>query len=88
MDARVILLSLSLDLKRITTAIQRNSTAVEKFNVEANKWLTQAMKLDNDKLNTLLKNTKKTLDLKNDLKKAEDCLMYSVLLQNQALSSH
>ncbi len=85
MDTKLILLSLSLDLKRITSAIQRNSSAVDTFNTEANKWLKQAKNLNNSKLKNLLGKVEKTLELKNDLNKAEDCLMYSVLIQNQAL---
>jgi len=85
MDTKTILLSLSLDLKRITTAIQRNSSAVNTFNDEANNWLKEAQSLNNDKLQTLLKKVRKTLKSPNDLNKAEDCLMYSVLIQNRAL---
>ncbi len=85
MDAKLILLSLSLDLKRITTAIQRNSSAVDTFNQEASKWLHKAKKLNNNKLQNLLQKVEKTLETKNDLEKAEDCLMYSILIQNQAL---
>lgn len=85
MDTKTILLSLSLDLKRITTAIQRNSTAVRKFNSEAKSWLAESRKLKITELNKLLTKVEKTLNQKNDLAKAEDCLMYSVLIQNQAL---
>jgi len=85
MDTKLILLSLSLDLKRITTAIQRDSSVVDTFNVEANKWLKQAKNLNNSKLKILLAKIEKTLDEPNDLIKAEDCLMYSFLIQNQAL---
>lgn len=85
MDAKTILLSLSLDLKRITTAIQRDSSAVEKFNDEAKNWLAQSKNLKDTNLNHLLTKIETTLKGNNDLSKAEDCLMYAFLLQNRAL---
>ena len=85
MDAKTILLSLSLDLKRITEAIQKKSTAADVFNREASSWLNQAMKLNDDKLEVLLEKISITLKSENSAEKAEDCLMYSVLIQNRAL---
>jgi hypothetical protein len=74
-----------MDLKRITTSIQSSSPAVDTFNKEANRWLHEAKKLKNKNLQDLLQKVEKTLELPNDLKKAEDCLMYSFLIQNRAL---
>jgi hypothetical protein len=85
MNAKIVLLSLSLDLKRICTAIQRDSSAVVKFNSEASGWLAFAKNTDDDKLRRLLLRVEETLTKGNDLKKAEDCLMYSFLIQNRAL---
>lgn len=86
MTPKIVLLSLSLDLKRICTAIQRNSSAVVKFNGEAGNWLISAKKTDNEKLRRLLLKIEETLKSGNDLKKAEDCLMYSFLIQNRAMA--
>ena len=85
---RVTLLSLSNDLKRITTSIQRGSLENSKrFNKEAQRWLVESNEVEDKYLKNLLKKVKETLSQKDDLMKAEDCLMYSVLLQNQALYS-
>ena len=81
---KITLLSLSNDLKRITASIQAGSAKnAQRFSNEAKRWV----KTDVDKsyLKNLMKKIASSLDRKNDLKKAEDCLMYSVLLQNQAL---
>lgn len=86
MTSKIALLSLSLDLKRICTAIQRDSSAVAKFNCEAGDWLTSAKDTDDKKLRKILLRVEKTLEKANDLKKAEDCLMYSFLIQNRALA--
>ena len=83
---KLALLSLSNDLKRITISIQRGSMDNSKrFQIEAQKWLKEASLSNDPYLISLLKKVEKTLELKDDLKKAEDCLMYTVLLQNQAL---
>lgn len=85
---KLTLLSLSNDLKRITTSIQRGSLQnSRRFQQEAKKWLKEANNTQDEYLKDLLKKVKATLKLKDNLKKAEDCLMYSVLLQNQALYS-
>ena len=85
---KVALLSLSMDLKRIVQSIQRGSFEnAERFTKEAKSYLKKPSTIKNKYLIDLLKKIEKSLDSKNDLKKAEDCLMYSVLLQNQALSS-
>lgn len=83
---KVNLLSLSNDLKRIVTSIQRGSYDNSKrFSQEAQKWLEECKKTNDVYLLGLLKKIEKVLKQKEDLKKAEDCLMYSVLIQNQAL---
>lgn len=84
---KVTLLSLSNDLKRIVTSIQRGSNESSlRFTKEARRWLKESQAVAQDKyLISLLKKISVTLNEKNSLKKAEDCLMYSVLVQNQAL---
>lgn len=86
---KITLLSLSNDLKRITTSIQRDSTEnAKRFTKEAKRWLKASQDVKDEYLKNLLKKIEDTLDKENDLAKAEDCLMYSVLLQNQALHSN
>lgn len=83
---KLAILSLASDLKRIVHSIQRNSGSnATRFNKEAQKWLREAMKTDNQKIVKLLDKVEKLLKTKDDLKKAEECLMYAVLLQNRAL---
>lgn len=83
---KVTLLSLSLDLKRVVQSIQRDSAQnVVRFSQEAKRWIDVSKGTKDEYLQGLLAKIEKTLDLKNDLKKAEDCLMYSVLIQNHAL---
>ena len=83
---KVTLLSLSMDLKRITQSIQRGSWEnAGRFSLEARKWLKESKKTKDGYLRKLLAKIEKTLGRKNDLKKAEDCLMYSVLIQNHAI---
>ncbi len=83
---KVILLSLVNDLKRIVQSIERGSEAnSSRFATEAKRWLKESKKIKNDSVAKLLKKTETTLKQEDDLKKAEDLLMYSVLLQNQAV---
>lgn len=83
---KVILLSLSMDLKRIGQSIQRDSQEnAGRFCTEAKKWLEESKNTKDSYLRKLLAKIENTLESKNDLKKAEDCLMYSVLIQNHAL---
>ncbi len=83
---KITLLSLSNDLKRITTAIQEGSFEnAELFTKEAKRWIKND--LQDDYLKQLMGKIANSLEEKNNLKKAEDCLLYSVLLQNQALYS-
>lgn len=83
---KVTLLSLSMDLKRIVQSIQRDSQEnASRFSMEAKKWLNESKNTKDGYLRKLLIKIENTLAGKNDLKKAEDCLMYSVLIQNHAL---
>lgn len=81
---KVILLSLASDLKRVTQSIQRGSdNNAQRFNQEAQKWLKQAQRTNTGPIFKLLEKIAKTLEKENNLVKAEECLMYSVLLQNR-----
>lgn len=83
---KVALLSLSNDLKRICLSIQRGSFDVaEEFNKEARRWLLESLKIKNADVLEILEKVDESLKKKNNLTKAEDCLMYSVLLQNRAM---
>lgn len=85
---RVTLLSLSNDLKRITTSIQRGSFENSKrFSIEAKRWIAEIQDKDDLYLKKLLQKIEVTLNKKDNLEKAESCLMYSVLTQNKALYS-
>jgi hypothetical protein len=84
---KLALLSLSNDLKRIVTALQRGSLEnAARFEAEAKRWLKQASSSNDSYTIKLLKKVELVLNQENNLRKAEDCLMYSVLLQNQALA--
>lgn len=83
---KVTLLSLSLDLRRIVQSIQRGSMKnADRFSMEAKRWLHGSRSTKDKHIKDLLAKIEKTLESKNDLEKAEDCLMYSVLIQNRAL---
>ena len=84
---KVLLQSLSSDLKRITLSIQRNSPAsAVRFNQEAAKWLADSKKkIADPSIQKILSRIHTVLNQKNDLKKAEECLMYSTLLQNRSV---
>lgn len=86
MTKKIVLLSLALDLKRISGAIQRDSSAVLKFNSEAIKFLKMAKNTNDKNMQKLLNKIEISLKSKNDAIKAEDCLMYSFLIQNRALA--
>ena len=84
-DKNSSLLALSSDLKRISLSIQRNSPAsANRFNQEADKWLKLSSNTSDKSIKKLLSRVETTLKQKNNLKKAEDCLMYSTLLQNRS----
>ena len=87
MDKQV-LQALSSDLKRICLSIQRGSnTTAETFSNEAMEWLNEAEKtIKNPNTQDLITKTRITLAGKNDLIKAEDCLMFSTLFQNRSFS--
>ncbi len=83
---KITLLSLSNDLKRITNSIQRGSFEnSRRFSEEAKRWIKDIQDKNDIYLKKLLLKIEATLNQKDDLKKAEDCLMYSVLTQNKAL---
>lgn len=83
---KIVLQSLASDLKRITLSIQRNSlpTAI-RFNQEAERWLQESKNGSDLSTKKLLARVEEVLKRDNDLQKAEDCLMYSTLLQNRSL---
>lgn len=83
---KVVLLSLASDLKRIVMSIQRGSEEnSRRFTQEAERWLAESSGVKDKYLKKLLAKVKAALKTNDTLEKAEDCLMYSVLLQNQAL---
>ncbi len=78
------LLNLSADLKRICIGIQRKSFGMaDEFAGQATRWLKIKTKIYHTQ--EIIKKIKQLLDQPNSLEKAEDCLMYSVLLQNRAM---
>lgn len=78
------LLSLSMDLKRICLGIERKSYGMaDEFTRQAKRWIK--VKTDIYHTQEILKEVKQILDMPNSLQKAEDCLMYSILLQNRAI---
>ncbi|MBI5044544.1 MAG: hypothetical protein HZC02_01330 [Candidatus Levybacteria bacterium] len=84
---KVILGSISMDLKRVAMGYFRGShTTADRFLLEAQR---RKDEIDSEKLSPYLQRLFKSLDklsLENDLdKKAEDALMYSTLFQNAAL---
>jgi len=84
---KIALQSLSSDLKRIGLSIQRNSlVSAVRFNTEAERWLRESQKTGDQSILKLLEKVENSLQSENDLKKAEDCLMYSTLIQNKTLA--
>ena len=84
---KILLQSLASDLKRITLSIQRDSSAsAERFSNEAKRWLGEsAQQIEDQPTKHLLQRIDRVLAEENNLKKAEDCLMYSMILQNRSL---
>lgn len=79
------LLSLSADLSRVKSGILSKSDGmVNTFTIEALKWIPQIKTRDKEIIKILDK-VQAMLNSPNSLQKAEDCLMYSVLLQNRAM---
>jgi hypothetical protein len=73
-----------LDLSRIAIAIHDGSFPVaDRFSEEAKKYSFKFISSQKDWKNLLVR-INITLGKINSLEKAEDCLMYSVLLQNRA----
>ncbi len=87
---KITLQSLSSDLKRVALSIQRNSLKnAERFQEEAFKWLQESKNSsskNNDSIKKILGKVESCLAQNNDLKKAEDLLMYSTLIQNRTLT--
>lgn len=87
MKNRQILGALALDLKRVATGYFRGSNVMtEKFYMEA---LKRKKELDNKKLKPyLIKFLDKLDDLnkQEEMKAAEDALLYSTIFQNAAIS--
>ncbi len=86
---KITLLSLASDLKRIALAIQRNSPKnAQRFQEEALKWLHQSknsLPKNNDSMGKILEKVEKCLSENNDLRKAEDLLMYGTIIQNRTM---
>jgi len=84
---KITLQSLASDLKRIALSIQRNSPKnAQRFQGEAFKWLQESKNgsvKNNDSIKKILGKVERCLAQRNNLKKAEDLLMYSTLIQNR-----
>ncbi len=88
-DTYISLSSLSMDLKRVALASQRNSLQV------ADRFLQEALKrkneIDTEKIKPYIRNLlikiEKSLQSEDRKQQAEDALMYSILFQNAALAS-
>lgn len=85
---KITLQSLASDLKRIALSIQRDSPKnAERFQEEALKWLQESKNgssRNNDSIKKILAKVEGCLARTNNLKKAEDLLMYCTLIQNRA----
>lgn len=86
MDEKIIVSSLALDLRRIAQGLNRGSfTSAKIFIDEALKRGNEIENFIQDHyLRYLWSKTKKIL-LQEDVKSAEDILMYSILFQNFAV---
>lgn len=86
-DKKMLVGSLSNDLYRVASLIQRGSDkAAQRFFEESRKWSDELLKQDikqyiKDIINDLQGDNFSELTLDN----AEDILMYSILLQNYSL---
>lgn len=84
---KIVLQSLASDLKRIALSIQRDSQkSAERFQQEALRWLRESKNgsAQNSKsIENILNKVENCLKQNNDLKKAEDLLMYCTLIQNR-----
>lgn len=83
------LAALSMDLKRISMFIRNNSLrSAARFNQEAEKRLAESKnQYKEHSIQKLLGEVDDLLKQDNDLKKAEDTLMYSTLFQNYVLNT-
>ncbi|MDO8620736.1 MAG: hypothetical protein Q7R31_00405 [Candidatus Levybacteria bacterium] len=87
MNNKVALSSLAMDLKRVALGYHRGSWAL------ANRFFAEALKRRGEINKTslkpylirFLKDMDKLKDERDNMKKAEDALMYSTLFQNAAL---
>ena len=80
------LAALSMDLKRISVFIKNDSLrSAVRFNQEAEKRLNESRnQYKEHSIQKLFNEVDKVLKQDNSLKKAEDALMYSTLVQNYA----
>lgn len=87
MDNKVILTALASDLKRVTLGLQRNSYAmVDRFTAEALKRKSELNLQELESyMQTLLVKLEEKLSTTDQKKKAEDALLYSILIQNYVL---
>jgi len=84
-NAKLAIQSMAMDLKRVSLGLQRNSlTMAERFLEEARKRKKEInLSAYPDYIARLVQKVS-TLRLKEKDKLSEDCLMYSILLQNFA----
>lgn len=87
MDNKQKLEALASDLKRVTLGIQRNSFKMaNRFSEEA---LKRKKEIDINRIPSyilvLLERMEESLNSTDEIKKAEDALMYSTLIQNYVL---
>jgi uncharacterized membrane protein len=86
---KLLLLSLVNDLQRISNSIANHSLIVaDRFSQESQHWIKSAQTRNLEKYikDILIKLKNKTLKSQNNLTKAEECLTYSVIIQNYALT--
>jgi len=89
-EENLLIGSLSSDLFRIASSTYRGSmVAADRFNIESKKWLLSLKKYKpKHYISKILHDLENNLlDQKNDLEKAEKCLMYATLLENYALKN-
>lgn len=84
---KIILAALASDLKRVTLGLQRNSYAMaDRFTIEALKRKSEVnLKELELYMQNLLANLEEKLSTKDQMRKAEDALLYSTLIQNYVL---
>jgi hypothetical protein len=89
MSSKIALSSLAMDLKRVALGYHRGSRAL------ANRFFEEALKRRNEidmvKIKPYVKNILDKIETirseKEEQRKAEDALLYSILLQNAAIIS-